>query len=179
MWSHPKLTLSIYQPTPLSAIHFLSTNQRSPFCLEIWILSLWLSKTRYALFLSLTSTLGLDSYTLCGGGCGSLSLSGTNQREQKKTKKRENTLWNDMPHKVALIPVQSARLDTDFVYQTTLRSIGAYATQRRHQKWHESIEYAILTPDGQRPNFNPFQQVDQLRLAIKDLKEQRKKIFIP
>ena len=80
-----------------------------------------------------------------------------------------------MPHKVALIPVQSARLDTDFVYQTTLRSIGAYATQRRHQKWHESIEYAILTPDGQRPNFSPFQQVDQLRLAIKDLKEQDRK----
>ena len=82
-----------------------------------------------------------------------------------------------MPHKVALIPVQSARLDTDFVYQTTLRSIGAYATQRRHQKWNESIEYAILTPDGQRPNFSPFQQVDQLRLAIKDLKEQERNSF--
>ena len=75
-----------------------------------------------------------------------------------------------MPHKIALIPVQSAKLDADFVYQTALRSIGAYATQRRHQKWHESIEYAILVHGGGVRQFAPFTEVDKLRQALKEAK---------
>ena len=76
-----------------------------------------------------------------------------------------------MPHKIALIPVQSAKLDVDFVFQTALRSIGAYATQRRHQKWHESIEYACLVHGGVGVGqFAPFRDVDPLRQAFKEMK---------
>ena len=75
-----------------------------------------------------------------------------------------------MPHKVALIPVQSSGFDADFVYQTALRSIGAFATERRHEKWSESIDYALLVPEGNRPEFKPFQSVEQLRHVIRELK---------
>ena len=75
-----------------------------------------------------------------------------------------------MPHKVALIPVQSSGFDADFVYQMALRSIGAFATERRHEKWSESIDYALLVPEGNRPEFKPFQSVEQLRHGIRELK---------